>query len=473
MTSITVQEFHAWYHRTRRPETIEIGIASRITGCSVSDLACLQASCDKYSLLQPVKDSTTDFLFCCGCGAAVHAFKTKSIQQFACTFCSRFLCSRCVICSSCGVSGSLVSTGDINTGRISEYCTKQLIHGCELCDAFFYNTRDATTHQIRHLLSDKADTVIQITKSAKYPEVGVLVVDAHGIRATFAPYPRRITSNGRSFAGFNVDCTLTVPAQITAVFTDPELCPSNRRRCDVVVAHLSQFLLLSPTECLPRPLCFLDPLALSISARELSVFLSIIRGHCTADTVQLVFYVPPAQDGSTNGFCLCVLDIPWQQIPVVVCPGCGEWLKWADDAVCRHINISKHYILTSAVRVDPETGQVFQFTNACAKYAHASDLSHELLHLGMRTTVPPTPTALCFGTYITPQHAPSRSRFIGVIVTDTSIVCMHCAQHITSRAGHTATSMLYPLAAHWHVSESDIILFKRQTGTPESITSIM
>ncbi len=477
MTALTVSDFHEWYHRTRRPEKVDIHVASRITGVSAHDLTSLQHSCTTYSLNQPVNDSTTDFLFCCGCGTAVHAFKTKCIQQFACTMCSRFLCSKCTSCTGCNVIGSLVSTGDVNTGRISEYCTSKIIHGCKSCDAFFYNKCESVTHQVQHLLSDNVDPVFHITKSAKIPDVGAIILDAKGVRATFAPYPRRIASKNKSIAGFTVCNDFIPPIQITAVFTDPELCPSEHRRCNIVVAHLSRFLSINPdTGLLPRPLCFINPTDIKLPVNELAVCASIVQEHCSSNTVQLVFYVPPAPDGTTDGFCLRILDIPWQQIPIVVCPGCGEWFEWTlNDDFCRHININRLYILASAVRVDPSNGQFFQFNNPCARYAHATDLSHELLHLGGRTIIPPTPdpSARCFGTYITPRYAASRTRFIGVLVTDSSIVCMHCAEHITSRTGHTSTSMLYPLAAHWHVSEPEIILFVCQTGNPVSITSIM
>jgi len=468
-------ELHERYHRTRGPGTMDVAVAANVTGLSIPELLRLQASCDAYSLRQPVMDLTTDFLFCGKCAVAVHAFKNKQIQQFACLFCSRFLCIQCNVCG-CGVKGELVSTGDLNTGRISEYCVKSLIHGCDKCDAFFYNRRDFVLHQIRHTLSDTAKEIIVITKSSKIANVGTIIIDANAVRATFAPYPRRLTINGESSAGFSVrqKSNLTTSIKITAVLTDPELSPSNHRRCSIVVAHLSRFLQVNPNnhELLPRPICFLDPNATAISVDELKTWGSIINEYCSVDTVQLVFYIPPSQDGSTDGFCLRVLDIPWQQFPVVVCPGCGEWFTWtSSDDICRHININRDYILSTAVRVNPDNGQFFQFSNACARYAHASNLSNGLLH--QSTTIPPIthPSKLCFGAYVTPVK--SRARFIGVIVTDTSIICMHCAERITSRTGHTSTSMLFPLANHWHLPESDIILFRCTTGAAESITSIM
>lgn len=465
-------ELHARYHRTRSPDTMDIAVAANITGLSIPELLRLQISCDEYSLQQPVMDLTTDFLFCGKCSVAVHAFKNKQIQQFACLFCSRFLCSNCTVCS-CGVTGDLVSTGDFNTGRVSEYCVKALIHGCDKCSAFFYTKRDYVLHQVRHVLSI-TDSVI-ITKSSKIPNIGTVVVDANGIRATFAPYPRRLTVNGEISAGFSVRRKLATRVgkiEIAAVFTNPELSPSNRRRCNIVVAHLSKYVENNPHEMLPRPLCFVDQTADAISVDELKTWAMIINQHCSVDTVHLIFYIPPTHD--TNGFCLLILDIPWQQIPVVVCPGCGEWFTWtSNDDICRHININRDYILSMAVRVNPDDGRFFQFSNACARYAHASDLSNELRHLSMRTTMPPIPdlSKLCFGTYITPVK--SRARFIGVIVTDNSILCMHCNECITNRTGHTSTSMLFPLASHWRVSESDIISFQCLTGTAESITSIM
>ena len=177
-------ELNIRYHRTRGPDTIDVTVASIMTGLSVPDLLRLYASCVAYSIRQPVMDSTTDFLFCGKCSIAVHAFKSKQIQQFACLFCSRFLCSNCTVCG-CGVTGELVSTGDVNTGRVSEYCVQSLIFGCDKCSAFFYNKRDSVLHQIRHMLSDKAAKNIIINKSSKIPNVGY----AHHSRRTLAGLP--------------------------------------------------------------------------------------------------------------------------------------------------------------------------------------------------------------------------------------------------------------------------------------------
>lgn len=133
------------------------------TKCDVTDRAWLQTFADRYA--QAKYDRLGDgamnhsFMHCGKCSVPVFAF--RHTQQLACYSCVCFLCEHCTTCA-CGADGSLVADADRRVGRLTEHCTRSIIHGCTLCDAFFFRRDEYETHCLCHELADTVPPTITV-----------------------------------------------------------------------------------------------------------------------------------------------------------------------------------------------------------------------------------------------------------------------------------------------------------------------
>ena len=133
------------------------------TSRDVTDLVWLQTFADRYAQAkyERIGEAAIDhsFMHCGKCAVPVFAF--RHAQQLACYTCVCFLCAQCPVCA-CGADGVLVADADKRVGRLTEHCTRSIIYGCNLCDAFFFRRDEYDVHCMCHELADPVPPTLTV-----------------------------------------------------------------------------------------------------------------------------------------------------------------------------------------------------------------------------------------------------------------------------------------------------------------------
>ena len=458
------------------------------------DTQWLHSVCEAYAAAKFARlgnvGRDVSYLFCGKCGIPVHAFQSPDIPQHACYKCAQFMCTQCITCK-CGTPRRIVSDGDIRIGRLSEYNARAMIYTCPMCPSFFFSPADKAQHNLDHVVTDPVPQQFSVKFGDHTGKYGSIKFRKQAIRASFFPYPRHIQVGSIRQVGTEHAITISQSNPesciVSSVFKDPTLNNTQALTCNISVAHHSTWSksaalnAVTLPEQLFRPVCFIPNN--TICVQELSRWISIVTDKFGADLKFIIYYVPHTPD--TDSFCFILADFPWQTLPSIICPGCCD--IHPVDSFSAHIQISHEYIRTSASRIDHITGEFYNASSSCLSFAHVCDLGLELQSFVTRNPYCVLPgnlrtaleAGLCvYGTTLYPEQA--RSRFIGVVCSDTHLTCAVCSEILTARAKHTSTSILHPIARHWNISFDVVISFNQviwsgsayQT-TGSNITTIM